>query len=93
MVIDFKETIWTRIYVPDNDNGKEMIAHLKENKDINSLYNNFKIESSEILYELSKLMDVSENGDCATIELLDNDMKKVWDNTINSKKDENKAQL
>jgi len=80
--LDVKQTIWERIAINSEDDYSKIVEMLKEGKSIENIYNEYNMDEceSEILYDTATEMDINENDENSTIELLDENMQTVWKN-------------
>jgi len=80
--LDVKQTIWERIAINSEDDYSKIVEMLKEGKSIENIYNEYNMDEceSEILYDTATEMDINDNDENSTIELLDENMQTVWKN-------------
>lgn len=80
--IDYKETIWNRIYLADDADMDKIIADIQEKgiEDFAKEYNEFDLEQGPI-YETAEYVSPDDNHGQATVEIYRNE-KQVWDNEI-----------
>jgi hypothetical protein len=76
MYLDYKCTVWRRIYISDDNNNKEYILE-KLKQGAEPLFQDAEYET---LYDTSEDMTVDENGGCSTIELYDDNNELIFKN-------------
>jgi len=76
--IDRKVTVWERYYFDENTDLKNVIEELETTgKEIQELEG---FVESEILFDTSVNMEISENDGAHTIEVYENNNECIWDN-------------
>lgn len=87
MFIDFKTTIWDRIYINDTvpQSIKEQLIKLVKDKEIidaNQCYGFYPDidDSYELLNDTQEPMSLEDNDGCNTVELYDDNNNLIWGN-------------
>ena len=84
MYFDFKVETWERVVV--SEKFEEAITkEIKEGRitsslDIYAFLENQDEPSLELLLETTAQLSVEDNSGCATIEIMDDNKNKIWDN-------------
>ena len=84
--VDYKATVWGRLYFDDSVNTQDIIDKLEQGYlpaelcDVSEL----KFNRFEFIQDTEEFMSVSENDGESTIEVFDDFDKCVWDNSFES---------
>lgn len=83
MYIDIKQTVWERIYFDDEIvNTDEIIEILNSpmNLPCDVIRDEFGFYESEMLYDTTEYMDLTENNGASTIEVYASNDDLIWSN-------------
>ena len=84
--VDYKATVWGRLYFDDSVNTEDIIKKLEEGYLPSDLcdVSELKFDRFEFIQDTEEFMSVSENDGESTIEVFDDFDKCVWDNSFES---------
>ena len=83
MYIDYKVTVWRRVYFNEDTDSKKVIQVLEEDGLGYVFDEELGFVEQEILYETEEDMTPEENGGCSTIEVHENNNPVddlIWSN-------------
>lgn len=84
--IDYKTTVWQRIYFNNDTDMQKIIKLLEQNYIPNELCDeDLGFKEVETMYDTEEFIRPIENDGQSTIEVYeDNGFKMIWDNSFNS---------
>lgn len=77
--VDYKMTVWSRVYFKDSTDMNDIVDKIKENG-INGAFEDPGFEETELLFETEVYLAPDENKEECTIEVYKDD-DKIWTNT------------
>ena len=79
--LDVKLTVWERYEFDSKEQMLDVKAKL-ENGELSSSIDvgDYLNKDTELLLDTSEEMSIEDNGNCATMEILDDDGETIWQN-------------
>ena len=78
--IDIKIEVWQRLYFKEETDMHALAKEIEKGVSPNYLCERDDFESVETFYETETILELCDNDYASTVEVFDNENKKIWEN-------------